>query len=110
MMELVIVSASMTLLVFLGHYFALEGQFIELSSMEKIVNLFIFPLLLSFWFTVFIFHVTLAMILALAQKLIEQLEKVPEKEVGRWILDNLTLFNKFEPKLSLFCLLLMTSL
>ena len=110
MIELVIVSASMTFMVFLGHYLALEGQFVELSSMEKFINLFILPLLLSFWLVVFIFNAPTAMILALAQKFIEKLEKVPEKEVERWIFDCLTLFNEFEPKLSLFCLVLMSAL
>ena len=110
MIELVIVSTSMTFMVYLGHYLALEGQFDELSSMEKIVILFFVPLLLSFLMVVFIFHTTIAMILALVQKLIEKLEKVPEKEVERWIVDHLTLFNTFEPKLSLYCLVMMTTL
>ena len=110
MAELVTVSALAFAMIFLGNYLALEGQFDQLSTVENITNLLIVPLIISYWTIVFIFNVCMAMFLALPQKFIERLEKVPEKEVDRWIFDNLTLFNLFAPKMNLFCLLMMSSL
>ena len=78
--------------------------------MENIANLLVFPLITIFWTIIFIFNVSFAMIMALSQKFIERLEKVPEKEVDRWIFDNLTLFNTFSPKMGLFCLCVMSLL
>ena len=97
-------------MVFLGHYFALEGQFSQLSEIERILNLLILPVITSYWNTIFLYHVTIVMILALAQKLIERLEKVPEKEVDIWIFDSLTLFNKFEQKMSQYCFFIIPAL
>ena len=78
--------------------------------MENIANLLVFPLITIFWTIIFIFNVSFAMIMALSQKFIERLEKVPEKEVNGWIFDNLTLFNTFEPKMSQYCLVVMSTL
>ena len=97
-------------MVFLGHYFALEGQFSQLSEIERILNLLILPVITSYWNTIFLYHVSIVMILALAQKLIEKLEKVPEKEVDIWIFDSLTLFNKFEQKMSQYCFFIIPAL
>ena len=91
-------------MIFFGQYLALKGEFGYLSPIENIANLLIFPLITSYWTLVFLFNLFFAMILALLQKFIERLEKVPEKEVDRWILDNLTLFNTFSPKMSHLCL------
>ena len=78
--------------------------------MENIANLLVFPLITVFWTVIFIFNVTFAMIMALSQKFIERLEKVPEEEVNGWIFDNLTLFNTFAPKMSQYCLVVMSAL
>ena len=110
MIELVVISSSAFFVIYMGQYLALEGQFGNLSLIENIANLWIIPLIIFCWNTVFIFHVCIAMILALPQKFIERLEKVPEKEIERWIFDNLTLFNTFAPKMSKFCLVIMTGL
>ena len=110
MIELVVISSLAFSVIYMGQYLALEGQFGNLSSFENIANLWIIPLIIFCWNNVFIFHVCIAMILALPQKFIERLEKVPEKEIERWIFDNLTLFNTFAPKMSKLCLVLIPSL
>ena len=38
-------------------------------------------------------------------KMTENLDNVPINDVDKWILDNLTLFKKLEPKFSMFCLI-----
>ena len=91
-------------MIFFGQYLALEGEFGYLSSMENIANLLIFPLITIYWTLVFLFNLFFAMILALLQKFIERLENVPEKEVERWIFDNLTLFHRVSQKMSQLCL------
>ena len=95
-------------LIFLGQYLALDGQYEQVSTIEKMANLVIFPLLTFYWQSVFIFEVALAMLFALPQKLIEKLEKVPETELEKWIFDSLTLFQTFEQKISP-CLLVVCS-
>ena len=100
----------MTFLIHLGEFLALEGQFAQLSMTETMTNLLFIPVILSWWYTAFLANICVAMILALAQKLMEKLEKVPEKDVEIWIKDSLTLFNAFEQKISYFCLFLMSSL
>ena len=110
MIENVIISSSAVSMIFFGQYLALDGQFGHLSPMENIANLLIFPLITIFWSVVFMFNLCFAMILALPQKFIERLEKVPEKEVDRWIFDNLTLFNTFSSKMSQLCLFIIPTL
>ena len=75
----------MTFLIHLGEFLALEGQFSQLSMIEKMTNLLIIPVILSCWHTAFIANTVIAMILALAQKLMEKLEKVPVIDVEIWI-------------------------
>ena len=94
----------MTFLIHLGQFLALEGQFSRLSMIEKMTNLLIIPVMLSWWHTALIANSCLAMVMALAQKLMEKLENVPVKDVDLWIKDSLTLFNAFEQKISYFCL------
>ena len=96
------------LLIYLGQYLALDGQYEQVSTIEKMANLVIFPLLTFCWQLIFILEVALAMLFALAQKLIEKLEKVPETELEKWIFDSLTLFQTFEQKISP-CLLVVCS-
>ena len=108
MIELLILTAISMFCFLLGQYLSLEEQYDDqLSKMEKISNLLVFPCITIYWNLLFIYPVTITMILSLAQKLIERLEHVPEKEVDIWINDILTLFNSFEPKLSQFCLVVM---
>ena len=99
----------MTLFIHLGQFLALEGQYNQLSVFEKIVNLFFFPVVLQLW-QMLTNIVSIIMTSALAQKLMEKLEKVPEKGIDIWIKDCLTLFNAFEKPISLFCLFVMTCL
>ena len=106
--EIVIITASMFILIHLGNFLALVGEFREFSMMENILNLIIVPLFPTLWLLTFVFHVGYAMLLALIQKMTEKLENVPEKDVEKWIIDNLTIFKKFEPKFSLFCLIFLT--
>ena len=105
-----LISASAFSLVYVGQYLALEGQFGNLSPVENIANLLVFPLITVFWTIIFILNVSFAMIMALSQKFIERLEKVPEKDVNGWIFDNLTLFNTFAPKMNQYCLVVMSGL
>ena len=100
----------MMFLINLGDFLALEGQYSQLSMIEKITNLLIIPMVLSSWHAAFIVNVAVAMILALAQKLMEKLEKVPVKDIDIWIKDCLTLFNAFEQKIGIFCFLGISSL
>ena len=100
----------MTFLIHLGEFLALEGQFSQLSMIETMTNLLIIPVILSCWYTAFICNICIAMILALAQKLMEKLETVPVKDVENWIKDCLTIFNAFGQKISYFCLFLMSAL
>ena len=100
----------MTFLIHLGQFLALEGQYSQLSIIETMTNLLIIPVILTYWHTAFIASTCIAMILALAQKLMEKNEKVPAKDVEYWIKDCLTLFNAFEQKISYFCLFIMTAL
>ena len=104
------ISSSSFSMVYFGQYLALEGQFGHLSLMENIANLLIFPLITIYGNVVFMFNLYFAMILALLQKFIERLEKVPEKDVDRWIFDNLTLFDKFSQKMSQLCLFIIPGL
>ena len=104
MIENVIISTSALSMIFFGQYLALKGEFGYLSPIENIANLLILPLITIFWTRGFLFNLFVSMILALLQKFIERLEKVPEKEVERWIFDNLTLFNTFSQKMSQLCL------
>ena len=99
----------MSFFIHLGQFLALESQFIHLSLIEKITSLLIIPVILMNWYTG-LNNFYIAMILALAQKLMEKIEKVPEKNVEIWIKDCLTLFNSFEQKISFFLLLLMSTL
>ena len=99
----------MSFFIHLGQFLALESQFINLSLIEKITSLLIIPVILMNWYTG-LNNFYIAMILALAQKLMEKIEKVPEKNVEIWIKDCLTLFNSFEQKISFFLLLLMSTL
>ena len=99
----------MTFFIHLGQFLALESQFIHLSMIEKITSLLFIPVILMNWYTG-LNNFYIAMILALAQKLMEKIEKVPEKNVEIWIKDCLTLFNAFEQKISFFLLLLMSTL
>ena len=99
----------MSFFIHLGQFFALESQFIHLSLIEKITSLLFIPVILMNWYTG-LNNFYIAMILALAQKLMEKIEKVPEKNVEIWIKDCLTLFNAFEQKISFFLLLLMSTL
>ena len=107
MIKLLILTAISIFCVLLGQYLALEGQYDQLSTLEKISNLLIFPCITIYWQMLFILPVTIAMILSLAQKLTEKLEHVPAKDVDSWIFDCLTLINSFEPKVSQFCLVVM---
>ena len=107
MIKLLILTAISIFCFLLGQYLALEGQYDQLTKFEKISNLLIFPCITIYWNMLFIFPVIIAMILSLAQKFIEKLEHVPEKQVDIWIYDSLTLFNSFEAKLSQFCLVSM---
>ena len=104
MIELVLITSSAFSMIYFGQYLALEGQFGHLSPIENIANLLIFPLITAFWTVLFIFNVSFAMILALSQKFIERLKKIPEMEVDGWIFENLTLYNTFSPKISQYCL------
>ena len=97
-------------LIFLGQYLALDGQYEQVSTIEKMANLVIFPLLTFCWQSIFIFQVAFALLFALAQKLIEKLEKVPETELEKWIFDSLTLFHTFEQKMSPFLLVVCSNL
>ena len=99
----------MSFFIHLGQFLALESQFIHLSMIEKITSLLFIPVILMNWYTG-LNNFYIAMILALAQKLMEKIEKVPEKNVEIWIKDCLTLFNSFEQKISFFLLLLMSTL
>ena len=99
----------MSFFIHLGQFLALESQFIHLSLIEKITSLLFIPVILMNWYTG-LNNFYIAMILALAQKLMEKIEKVPEKNVEIWIKDCLTLFNAFEQKISFFLLLLMSTL
>ena len=110
MIGLLTLTAISNIFILLGQYLALEGQYDQLSTLEKILNLMIFPCITIYWQMLLIYPVPLAMLLALAQKLIEKLENVPEKGVDTWILDSLTLFNSFEPKVSQYCLIVISSL
>ena len=101
----VTVTVSMTVLVHFGNFLALVGEFSQLTIEENISNLLIAPLLPIIWQLTFVFSVAFAMILALAQKMIENLDNVPKNDVEKWILDNLTLFKKLEPKFSMYCLI-----
>ena len=103
-MKIIILTAISVFCILLGQYLALEGQYDQLSKLEIISNLLIFPCIPIYWQMLFIYPIIMAMILSLAQKLIEKLEHVPEKEVYIWIINTLTLFNSFEPKVSQFCL------
>ena len=104
MTKLFILTAFSIFCILLGQYLALEGQYDQLSKLEKISNLLIVPCISIYWQILFIYPIIMAMILSLAQKLIEKLEHVPEKGVDIWIFNILTLFNSFEPKVSKFCL------
>ena len=99
----------MTFFIHLGQFLALESQFIHLSMIEKITSLLFIPVILMNWYTG-LNNFYIAMILALAQKLMEKIEKVPEKNVEIWIKDCLTLFNAFEQKISFFLFFFMSSL
>ena len=99
----------MSFFIHLGQFLALESQFIHLSLIEKITSLLFIPVILMNWYTG-LNNFYIAMILALAQKLMEKIEKVPEKNVEIWIKECLTLFNSFEQKISFFLLLLMSTL
>ena len=100
----------MTFFIRLGEFLALEGQFSQLSMIETMTNLLIIPLILSCWHTAFIAKTCIAMILALAQKLTEKLEKVPVKDVEIWVKDCLTIFNAFGQQISYLCLFLISTL
>ena len=99
----------MSFFIHLGQFLALESQFIHLSLIEKITSLLFIPVILMNWYTG-LNNFYIAMILALAQKLMEKIEKVPEKNVEIWIKDCLTLFNAFEKKISFFLFFFMSSL
>ena len=99
----------MTFFIHLGQFLALESQIIQLTIIEKITILLFIPIILTYWYTALVnFYV--AMTLALAQKLMEKIEKVPEKNVEIWIKDCLTLFNAFEQKISFFLFFFMSTL
>ena len=100
----------MTFFIHLGQFLALESQFIQISIIEKMTILLIIPMLLTYWYTALIVNFCVAMTLALAQKLMEKIEKVPEKNVEVWIKDCLTLFNAFEQKMSFFLFFFMSTL
>ena len=106
----VAVTVFMTVLIHLGNFLALAGEFSQLTITENILNLVIAPLVPIMWQLTFVFSVAFAMMLALAQKMTENLKNVPNNFVHKWILDNITLFNKFEPKFSLFCLIFISLL
>ena len=110
MIGLLTLTAISNIFILLGQYLALEGQYDQLSTLEKILNLMIFPCITIYWQMLLIYPVPLAMLLALAQKLIEKLENVPENGVDTWIFDSLTLFNEFEPKVSHFCFIVISIL
>ena len=110
MIELLILTTISCFCILLGQYLALEGQYDQLSILAKISNLLIFPCIPIFWQMLLTYPVPIAMLLALTQKLIEKLENVPEKEVDTWIFDSLTLFNSFEPKVSQYCLIVISLL
>ena len=99
----------MSFFIHLGQFLALESHFIQLSMFEKVTILLFIPIILANWQTALVnFYV--AMTLALAEKLMEKIENVPEKNIDIWIKDCLTLFNAFEKKISFFLFFFMSSL
>ena len=99
----------MSFFIHLGQFLALESHFIQLSMIEKVTILLFIPIILANWQTALVnFYV--AMTLALAEKLMDKIENVPERNIDIWIKDCLTLFNAFEQKISFFLFFFMSSL
>ena len=93
--------------VIFGSYLALAPKFSENTTIQNVSNLILAFIIPWFWSS-FILFVSFAMLLAVIQKMTEQVENVPNLDLESWAFDTINLFNKLQKSLNFPCLFIIT--